>query len=75
VGLAEDEATATEQLEQLVENTSIDSESYDSFYKVDNRFFHLSCGAGRCIIENTDYGAEQKGKPITVLAVRKSQNC
>jgi predicted nucleotidyltransferase len=68
VGLAGDEATATEQLEQLVESTSIDSDSYDSFYKVDGRFFHLSSGAGRCIIENTDYGLEQKGKPPVNLA-------
>ena len=67
-GLDRDEATATEQLEQLVESTSIDSDSYDSFYKVDGRFFHLSCGAGRCIIENTDYGTEQQGKPMVTLA-------
>ena len=68
LGLPSDEGAATEMLEQIIESTNIDSEKYDSFYKADGRYFHLSMGAGRSIIENNEYAQYQAEKPIVRLA-------
>ena len=59
---------ADEAMEQLVETTNINCDLYDSFYKADGRYFHLSWGAGCSIIENNEYAQEQQGKPSILLA-------
>ena len=59
---------AEEALERYLEGTKIDLERADSFFKVGDRYFHLATGAGNAIIENTNYAAEQAGKPVKVLA-------
>lgn len=46
----------------------LDFDSYDTFVKAGDRFFHLSMGAGRGIVENTEYALEQRGKPMIKLA-------
>src|SRR5208282_4034015 len=57
----------------LEDQPGIDLDSYDTFVKVNGRFFHLSSGAGRAIVENTEYGLGQAGKPMTPLAVRNEK--
>ena len=58
----------TRLIEERVPNINLDG--YDAFFKVGDRYFHLSGGAGRTIVENTDYAREQAGKPTVELAKR-----
>lgn len=44
----------------------------DYFFKAGDRYFHLGRGAGPGIVENTEYGKAQAGKPSTVLAERQA---
>jgi len=60
-----------EALEGMVENTNIDLDTYDTFIHADGRYFHLSSGAGRMIVENTDYGMAQEDRPKIKLAGTK----
>jgi N12 class adenine-specific DNA methylase len=46
----------------------IDLDTYDTHIKVGDRYFHVQDGAGREVVENTEYGKEQAGKPKVVLA-------
>lgn len=71
VGLPEDSGQASQNVEDLIEKQNIDLDKYDSFLKADGRFFHLSSGAGRQIVENTEYGKEQAGKPVKSLAKKE----
>jgi hypothetical protein len=60
-----DEELLSEYIER---NTNIDLSSYDSFFKYGNQYFYLSSGAGRSMIENTDYALEQIHKGVIRLA-------
>ena len=66
VGLGEFPESDVETLLEAQEN--IDLDSYDTFVLADNRYFHVSMGAGRSIVENTEYGQAQQGKPMVKLA-------
>jgi hypothetical protein len=57
-----------ELIEHLVETTGINAQDYDSFYRVNGKYYHLSSGAGRAIVENTDYAKQQQAKPKIELA-------
>jgi 2'-5' RNA ligase len=52
----------------LEAQNGMDLDSYDTFVRVDDRYFHLSAGAGRIVVENTEYARAQSGKPMTKLA-------
>jgi hypothetical protein len=59
---------AISKIERLIESTKdLDLDLYDTFVKVGDRYFHISSGAGREVIENTKYGKEQEGKSSKVL--------
>ena len=66
VGLGESPEAAVETLLEAQEG--IDLDSYDTFVLVDNRYFHVSSGAGRGVVENTEYGQAQQRKPMIKLA-------
>ena len=69
VGLPKHPQAAANRIERLIESTrGIDLDRYDSFIRADDRYFHVSSGAGREVIENTDYGREQANRPRIVLA-------
>jgi len=58
-------------VERLIERSNIDTESFDTFIKVNDRYFHVSkSGAGRQVIENTEYAADQLGRETILLAKR-----
>jgi hypothetical protein len=60
---------AEEYVTNLIEKQpNINLDAYDSFIRVNDRYFHVSGGAGRMVIENTEYGMEQAGKPTKILA-------
>jgi len=61
---------AEEAVERLLEaaDADFDIPGRDIFVLADGRYFHLSTGAGRMMIENTEYGTEQAGKPSITLA-------
>jgi len=70
--LPSDAGAAEEAVEKLIESEeNIDLDKHDTFIKADGRYFHVSSGAGRQVIENTDYGKAQEGKPKIVLASKK----
>lgn len=73
IDLPVDSNEAAEQIESIIENMKapIDIDIYDTFIKAGDRFFHLSSGAGREIVENTEYAKEQAGKSTVVLAKGK----
>lgn len=68
-------------IEKILEGQDrLDLETYDSFFKVGgppetgpDRYYHLSAGAGRAIVENTDYAKAQSGKPRILLATAKKE--
>ncbi len=60
IALGED---AERAVEEAIERSNINLDLYDTFIKVGGRYFHVSSGAGRQVIENTEYGKEQSGKP------------
>ncbi len=68
IGLPETKADAEAKVEKLIESSKIDTEKYDSFIKADDRYFHISSGAGRSVVENTEYGKQQASKPSITLA-------
>jgi N12 class adenine-specific DNA methylase len=69
VGLPADEVGAVEALEALIESTpNLDTEKYDTFIKADGRYFHLSSGAGRGLVENNEYAKQQNGRPRVLLS-------
>ncbi len=68
IGLPETKADAEAKVEKLIESSKIDTEKYDSFIKADDRYFHISSGAGRSVVENTEYGKQQTNKPSITLA-------
>lgn len=71
VNLPVDSAKAVEKIQEIIESTNgIDLDKYDSHFKVGDRYFHLQTGAGREIVENTEYGRSQKGKPIVSIVSR-----
>lgn len=68
--LPNDSEWAAQEVEEIIESLKapIDTESYDTFIQLGDRFFHISSGAGRAVVENTSYAKEQLGKPTVVLA-------
>jgi N12 class adenine-specific DNA methylase len=66
--LSDDSGEAADQIEAIIERTKIDLDAYDTFLKSGDRYFHVSTGAGRAVVENTKYAAEQAGKPSKLLA-------
>jgi hypothetical protein len=51
-----DEGEMEELLTQVIENhTSIDTDAYENFYKVGDRYFALKFGAGASIVEVTEW--------------------
>jgi len=71
--LPSDPIDAAEQVTSIIEgiDKTIDLDSYDSFFKVGDRYFHASSGAGREIVENTSYAMEQAGKPSVALGSKQ----
>ena len=63
---------AAEHIQSLIETLPVDLDTYDSFFKAGDRYFHVSSGAGRAVIENTEYAAQQAGKPIVQLGASSS---
>ncbi|HEU4617099.1 MAG TPA: strawberry notch C-terminal domain-containing protein, partial [Gammaproteobacteria bacterium] len=66
--LPADRGEAEEAVERMLEQSNIDLDRYDTFIKVGERYFHVSSGAGRGVIENTEYAREQEGRPKVLLA-------
>lgn len=61
---------AEDEIETLLEaQNAIDLDTYDTFVWADNRYFHLSMGAGRSVVENTEYGKAQINRPMVKLAM------
>lgn len=65
--LPADSLAAAAKVEAMIESTDIDLDANDTFVRVGDRYFHVSSGAGRQVVENTDYAAEQAGKPRVKL--------
>ena len=64
-----DETNIEETVEELLQDQpGIDLDSYDTFVRVNGRYFHVSNGAGRAVVENTEYGQAQAGRPMLRLA-------
>jgi hypothetical protein len=64
-----DPDAAAEKVGGLIEDgPPVDLDLYDTFIKVGDRYFHVSTGAGRGVVENTTYAHDQAGKPTRVLA-------
>ena len=64
---------AEEFVTDLIESSpNMNLDLYDTFIKINNRYFHVSSGAGREVIENTEYGKEQEGKPTKNLFTSES---
>lgn len=66
--LPKDSDEAAAKVSELTDGLpNADYDKYDSFFKVGDRYFHLSSGAGRDIVENTKYAAEQASKSVVRL--------
>lgn len=69
--LPEDSVEAADAVTAAIEGESgIDLDTYDTHIKVGDRYFHVQEGAGREVIENTEYGKEQARKPKKILATK-----
>ncbi|MFL6228431.1 MAG: hypothetical protein ACJ741_06595 [Pyrinomonadaceae bacterium] len=70
VDLPKSTRAAADRVGEIIETSDapIDLDSYDTFVKAGDRHFHLDGGAGRTFVENTDYAADQQGKPRVLLA-------
>jgi hypothetical protein len=67
--LSNDKLNTPEDVEDYLQAyTNLDLDSYDSFFKVGDRFFHLSSGAGRSLVDNTEYARQQMNKGTVKLA-------
>lgn len=66
--LPEATADAEAAVEEMIGETRIDIDRYDTFIKVADRYFHVATGAGNAVVENTDYARDQAGRPRELLA-------
>jgi hypothetical protein len=67
--LPKDSSEAAAHVESIIEKQEgLDLDRYDTFIKVGDRYFHVSSGAGRAVVENTEYEKEQAGKQVVPLA-------
>jgi hypothetical protein len=63
-----DAEPTVEGVEEAIEQSQIDLDAYDTFIKAGDRYFVVKSGAGREVVENTEYAAEEQGKPRVLLA-------
>ncbi len=74
IELPEGNVLAQPEVMSMIENTNIDLDSYDTFIKVGDRYFYIASGAGREVIENTEYANEQVGRPRQILTFLRKSN-
>jgi hypothetical protein len=46
----------------------METDLFDSFFQVGDKFWHLSWGAGASFIRNDEYAEQQRDKPKLLLA-------
>ena len=69
VTLPEDTGEAESTAIDLLESAGVESDraSRDTLVKVGDRYFFLATGAGVDVVENSEYGRAQAGRPAVVL--------
>ena len=65
-----DAEPTVEGVTAAIEAAEIDLDAYDTFVKAGDRHFVVQSGAGREVVENTDYARAQEGRPRVLLAER-----